>query len=375
MEYQSHFITPKNVVIVYNDNGEAKPVTIPSTMEQYNTIKQLIKEKKFDEIILHTTLKNAINADPEDMFKIVDEDVLIKGEKLPKALADTLRQLASEHKPFDCLINLWGNLRHNPSEESKKDLYTFLDKYHMPITEDGCFIAYKYVDENYMDAYTHQLDNHVGCIVSMPRDRVDNNRNNHCSNGLHVCAFSFLSENSGRHIMHVKVNPRDVVSIPTDCNGGKIRVCRYLVIGEHGKISDNPELRDALYAKEMPLVDEIKDLQVKELPATKHKHNLSSKAKSEKVALPPSAIKVRADGRVYIPSRFAKDAKFHIDDEVYVHVSKGMILINRKKSKQQYNVGSDLAFKISLKLFNEAEINPAKCKVKSSSKLITIITK
>ena len=34
--------------------------------------------------------------------------------------------------------------------------------------------------------------------------------------------------------MIVKINPRDVVSIPTDYNNAKGRACRYEVIGEVG---------------------------------------------------------------------------------------------------------------------------------------------
>ena len=43
---------------------------------------------------------------------------------------------------------------------------------------------------------------------------------------------------SGERVMILKINPRDVVSIPTDYNDSTGRCCRYEVIGEVGV---NPE--------------------------------------------------------------------------------------------------------------------------------------
>jgi hypothetical protein len=43
-----------------------------------------------------------------------------------------------------------------------------------------------------------------------------------------------LSHFGGERTVIVKINPRDVVSIPTDYNEAKGRACRYEVIGELG---------------------------------------------------------------------------------------------------------------------------------------------
>ena len=69
---------------------------------------------------------------------------------------------------------------------------------------------------------------------------VDDNQNNTCSSGLHFCSQEYLSSfgDSSSRTMILKINPRDVVSIPTDYNNSKGRACRYEVIGELGV---NPE--------------------------------------------------------------------------------------------------------------------------------------
>jgi hypothetical protein len=69
----------------------------------------------------------------------------------------------------------------------------------------------------------------------MPRNEVDDNRSNLCSDGLHFCSFSYLGHfgsGAGNRVLIVKVDPADVVSIPADYNDAKARACRMEVIGE-----------------------------------------------------------------------------------------------------------------------------------------------
>jgi hypothetical protein len=53
---------------------------------------------------------------------------------------------------------------------------------------------------------------------------------------LHFCSLDYLSHFGGHDSRTVvlKINPRDVVSIPADYNATKGRTCRYEVIGELG---------------------------------------------------------------------------------------------------------------------------------------------
>jgi hypothetical protein len=62
----------------------------------------------------------------------------------------------------------------------------------------------------------------------MDRDMVDADSSRTCSRGLHVASWGYVKGHST--IVSVKVNPVDVVSIPYDYNGQKMRVCRYQVI-------------------------------------------------------------------------------------------------------------------------------------------------
>jgi hypothetical protein len=139
------------------------------------------------------------------------------------------------------LVNFMGNLMENPSKVAVDELYLFLESCKSPITEDGYFIAYKIVRNDYMDVYSGKFNNARGVTVSMERNEVDDNRNNTCSQGLHFCSRGYLNSYSSHdretdRCMLVKINPADVVSIPSDYNNAKGRTWRYEVVGE---VTDN----------------------------------------------------------------------------------------------------------------------------------------
>lgn len=134
--------------------------------------------------------------------------------------------------PAKKLSAFLNNLYENPNPKVVARLYTFLEKGEMPITEDGYFLAYKRIRHNWKDCYTGTIDNSVGVVVSMPREQVNDNDEQTCSSGLHFCSYSYLKSYGGDRIVLLKVNPRDVVSIPVDYNDAKGRACEYLVLKE-----------------------------------------------------------------------------------------------------------------------------------------------
>lgn len=168
------------------------------------------------------------------LVEVGDGEITYDGKPVHGALVDTLLRMLDEGydvKPWAAFLD---RLMMNPSYRSRNQLYGFIEKYQAPITPDGCFIAFKGVTWDYKDHRTRQFDNSIGAVVSMPRSEVDDDPNNTCSSGLHACAAEYLDAGmfSGQRIVVVKINPADVVSIPTDYNFSKMRVCKYTVIDE-----------------------------------------------------------------------------------------------------------------------------------------------
>jgi hypothetical protein len=127
------------------------------------------------------------------------------------------------------------NVYANPMPSAREELFLWLRDCQMPITDDGHFLAYKRVRSDYMDIHSGTIDNSIGNVVEMDRSKVDPNRYNLCSSGLHFCSRSYLphfSHADGGKILILKINPADVVAIPSDYNNAKGRCWRYTVIGE-----------------------------------------------------------------------------------------------------------------------------------------------
>jgi hypothetical protein len=137
--------------------------------------------------------------------------------------------------PVKSLTLFLENLMQNPNESGTitEELYEFLEKCNLPITTDGHFLAYKMVSKDFMDLYTGTMDNSVGQVIEMPREKCDFNRGRTCSTGLHFCSEGYLGHYGTRdssQVVVVKVNPRDVTSIPDDYNNAKGRACRYEIV-------------------------------------------------------------------------------------------------------------------------------------------------
>lgn len=231
MQVVDYILTQKNATVVF-DNGN--PVTVPHTDSvRFGKVRDMIRSNNLDDLLFLVDKAAAIDERTEGKFSVIDGTIVIDGEKLPEALSDRLLALVEAGSDTRSLENFWDNLKLNPTETSRKDLFAFLQANNVPITRDGCFIAYKKVLDTYWDSYTgHTHLNKPGMTVSMPRDQVDGNRNNTCSSGLHVAAFEYASGFSGTRLLEVKVNPRDVVAVPPDYNEQKMRVCKYQVLRE-----------------------------------------------------------------------------------------------------------------------------------------------
>ena len=156
------------------------------------------------------------------------------GVEMPELFTDRIVQMKREGFNFEPMLNFLDNINDNPSDKAIVELFDFMQHEHLPITEDGSFLAYKAVDENFKDKWTGQLDNSVGSTVEIDRDEVDNNRDRGCSHGLHVGSHDYVKsygdEDGGDQFLIVKVNPTDVVSVPTCSRYQKLRCCKYEVV-------------------------------------------------------------------------------------------------------------------------------------------------
>lgn len=234
------------LTVVFN-NGESH--TIRKDHTNFNSVLQAIRDESWDLIPDLMSPKAAVKSFSHGHFEVVDGEVRIDGEAVPELLQNKILEYMENGLPYEPIVNFWVNLNENPSFRAVTQLYGFLLKYNHALTEDGCFIAYKKVRENFTDCRTGTISNEVGMLVSIPRNKVDENPEVTCSHGLHVACYEYANTfyGGGGYLLMVKVNPKDVVAIPVDCNEGKIRVCEYEVLS-----LVECEDKSALYRTERP---------------------------------------------------------------------------------------------------------------------------
>lgn len=166
-------------------------------------------------------------------FTIENGLVLYKGVQVPRNVSKRILDLKKNNLPYANYLEFTKKLMQNPSYMSVNELLDFLERHNSPINKDGDFVCWKMVRQDYKDVHSGTILNKPGLTIKFERNQVDDNRNQGCSKGLHVGSFDFAKGfHSGGHLLEVTVNPKNVVSVPSDCNFAKIRVCEYYIVKE-----------------------------------------------------------------------------------------------------------------------------------------------
>lgn len=165
-------------------------------------------------------------------------------------IADHIIKLVTAGEMVAPVVRFLEKVATNLQQESRDQLYKWLAAAGLTLCEDGDFIGYKGVHRRssakagaaqylssssghaYVNGIEHrgQIPTGPNTVVEMPRSEVTFDPNVSCSKGLHVGIFSYAGT-FGNVRVAVKVNPRDVVSVPNN-EHQKMRVCRYMVLQE-----------------------------------------------------------------------------------------------------------------------------------------------
>lgn len=185
-----------------------------------------------------TRLSERVTFDPNSNLLLFD------GDPLDGSIAEHIIRIMEEGGNTDAyaaLVAFLEKLSQNPSEASRKSLYDFIIRYGITIDPDGDFYVYKGVNSDGTSIHSGfgivngktmngRLPNTPGSVIEIPRSKVDADTSVGCSTGLHAGSYQYASGFSRGKLLTVKVNPRDVVSVPDHCEFQKIRVCRYKVV-------------------------------------------------------------------------------------------------------------------------------------------------
>ena len=233
------FVDGNLTVVLKNKSHQVLPDHL-----NYKMIMEALPTASEDELLGMVDVETAVASFSDGRVTVENGVVKFDGDEVHGSISKRILEFMKNGLPFEPLVQFLHNVMENPSMQSQRELYDFLQHENLPITEDGYFLAYKAVRSDFKDKYRGVFDNSVGQVCEMVRAKVDDNREAGCSQGLHAGALSYVasygSVDSGDKIVIVKINPKDVVSVPKDCDCQKLRTCRYEVVGLYEGELDRP---------------------------------------------------------------------------------------------------------------------------------------
>ncbi len=249
--------TINNEVIVVIIDGVSR--VVPRGTAQASQLLAALKQTPIDErkVAMLADLKSALVAYTGGDCEITTSgDVIRHGEKIDPVFAAMVVRNFEAGTPYDHILKCFDRLDANPSQKVKQMLPAFLKHGGMPITAEGHILAYKAARKDMYSIYagdntklvTGRADEEghiyygIGEKIRVKRNYVEDNPDHPCGPGLHsgseAYALSWAQSNDGLMLI-VDVDPADVVSVPEDSDGQKMRSCAYGIVARHlGRLGD-----------------------------------------------------------------------------------------------------------------------------------------
>lgn len=204
-----------------------------------NSPREEVITEAWAEVEKHLTPKLSIETWAKGLFSVQGEAVFYNGKALPSELNSRIFAMAGAGESPEPLFRFWERLQKNPSYRSVNSLWPFLRHAGIPLTEDGCILAYKGVNRDYTSKYgvdSDKIDYHPGNKPKMPRNEVSDDPETPCHAGIHVGSLSYAKEyaSSDGRVIICKVAPENVVCVPKDKSWQKMRTCEVEVVGHYG---------------------------------------------------------------------------------------------------------------------------------------------
>ena len=229
-------MTDSFIAVLRMEDGAPKgSIVLPRGAKEFeDAVQETSKaEPNFERFFIESLVSN-VEKLTAGRVTISENEVRIDDTVINGSFVDTLIRLFKDGRLTDSsnIVNFVRRVANNSDSRVFDQLYAFCGHNDIEITNEGMLVAFKRVRDDYLDIHSGSISNKVGSVIEMPRIAVDNDPNKTCSSGLHACAYSYLysfGNDQYDRILKILIDPADVVSVPVDYNGSKIRVCKYVV--------------------------------------------------------------------------------------------------------------------------------------------------
>jgi hypothetical protein len=248
MEAQEEHPNPTILTFVYDYTVTKEAITIFCNEDsrvvtkgypKFKTIREKLISSDFDDQALQETFE--LLSLPTFIEKFSEGNITVSHEEgkiyygsfeIKNSLVVHMFDIISRGEDVMPMVRFLDMLMDNPKADIVEELYGFMQHNGIEISEDGFILGFKGVKSNYNDVWTNTISNAIGQKPCMPRSQVVYDPKQGCGAGLHAGSLKYAKGWSEGHVMKLKINPRDVVSVPYDCDAQKMRTCGYEVIGE-----------------------------------------------------------------------------------------------------------------------------------------------
>ncbi len=258
-------------------NGQ--PHLFDPSHPQYTSLMQCVHAGDADEFVNLLNTGFQVENWSHGNFEFAEGILLFEGEQVAKDPTNRIVECMQQGFPHEFMLNYLTNLYDNVSERAVQESYKWSSHKGLPITEDGMLVGYKGVrtyagetiqgkngeikEGDLVDIYTgNSFRNNVGDTASMKRRQVCDDHTQGCDSGLHVGTYDYACNWAGSTgvVILVKFNPKDIVSVPSDCEHQKMRVSSYEVISvAREQLEEAVYSEDEYYNDQEDYLDELED--------------------------------------------------------------------------------------------------------------------
>jgi hypothetical protein len=239
-----------------NDNHwtvilDGEPHQFDHTNPNYSGLVKAVKNGKEEKFLKLLNTGSVIEDWSDGDFEFKNGFLYFEEEQIATDPTNRIIECIQQGFPHKFMLNYLSNLYDNTSGRAVQESYKWCSHKGIPITEDGMLIGYKgvaiyqggdaikdkmnlsLIKGDFVDKYTGKsFRNNIGDKPRMKRRQVCDDHNMGCSTGLHIGTYDYACDWAGPSgaVVLVKFNPKDIVSVPSDCDFQKMRVSGYEVI-------------------------------------------------------------------------------------------------------------------------------------------------
>ena len=232
------YVPEDHVTIAFDE-----PITIYSTDPNWEQVEEFLRNKDYESIreLINKT-SNVLLSYNDGRLSIDGGVVFLDDNPVEGSLVNRLIEMLQKAEDVKPIAQFIANVYDNPNYNVSDEAYSFVVDDDLPITSDGQLLVYQRVRRNWTDIDTSTLDLSIGTIS-------ENVELTFC--GQERLDYFFMDWEGGYRTIVIKINPRDIISVPTEHAQGKCS--RYEVVGE---IEEEEWKIEGAYSDDY---DEIKD--------------------------------------------------------------------------------------------------------------------